>query len=571
MWELRAKPDTIRKVKFLINFWDISMFKIRFAALASALLVSSFTHAAPAGVKGALDGERIGLLPSENFRLRDGKCSDCATLPQALWYFKDEVLAVPQPTVAISGFAPYASVAQTVKDWISTPGAATLEHPGLVWLGAPHLFDGATLLPDGRQVRAADGTVSPLTLVPKIPANLSYWNDKTTAFFAKRPVRMRGTMKDAAFEARTVWPKDFAIDAPSLVPQPFGARESLVSFVQDQGGGAASPHSTRLLWERAGSKMRNWQDKPVIGIMLNGAQGDDDEAYGGHFAIATGVLGKQGEYADWIVNNFYNLDSFSEKGIIAAPVPMDNYLMDLNSGQQYYRPSYMLVAVLANPRTAAAYQGGVQRVFNHFYRHDFTYRHAAANCAGISMDVFKGLGWHVPERGATSSLKAIGAYGYVAGKEQSLTKGRQIYDYLTEEQVRLYPAVAFEAAGNDLMQLVGATPQKSPRELTPYEKQLRDDIEALVLVRIPQVPSSRVMGSNPVFSFDEFMARTPPDQKDWKIVPVPPRPFPKELRGDVPEVASPSPVPLPVAGIGALGLVGVGALVRRRARKKSQA
>ncbi|UUZ56530.1 hypothetical protein LP419_16080 [Massilia sp. H-1] len=115
--------------------------------------------------------------------------------------------------------------------------------------------------------------------------------------------------------------------------------------------------------------------------MLNGAQGDDDEAYGGHFAIATGAVGQQGEWSDWVVNNFYNLDSFSEKGIVAAPVPMDNYLMDINSGQQFYRPSYMMVAVLSDGRTAAAYQGGVQRVFNNFYRHDFTYRHAGANCA----------------------------------------------------------------------------------------------------------------------------------------------------------------------------------------------
>lgn len=552
------------------------MFKLRIAAAASALLVSSLTHAmaaAPAGVKDALDGERIGLLPSDSFRLSNGKCTDCATLPQALWYFKEEVVAVPRAAAPVSGFGSFSGIAQDIGAWAAAQPAARLEHPGLVWLGAPHLMGNATLLADGRQVRTADGAVIDLSLVPKIPANLSYWNDKTTAFFASRQVRMRGTLKDVAgkpaFEARTVWPADFAIDGPSLVTRPLAANETLASFVQENGGGATSPFATRLLWERSAGKTRSWQDKPVLGIMLNGAQGDDDEAYGGHFAIATGTMGKQGQWSDWLVNNFYNLDSFSEKGIIAAPVPMDNYLMDLNSGQQYYRPSYMLVAVLSNPRTAVAYQSGVQRVFNHFYRHDFSYRHAAANCTGISMDVFKGLGWNVPERGPTSSLKAIGAYGYVAGKEQSLTKGRQIYDYLTEEQVRLYPAVAFEAAGNDLMQLVGATSVKSTRELSAYEKQLRDDIEALVLVRIPQVPSSRAMGSNPVFSFDEFMARTPPDQKDWKIVPVPPRPFPQELRGNVPEVASPSPVPLPVAGIGALGLVGIGALIRRRGRKKA--
>jgi len=43
-------------------------------------------------------------------------------------------------------------------------------------------------------------------------------------------------------------------------------------------------------------------------------------------------------------------------------------------------------------------------------RHDFHYRHAQSNCAGISVDVFKALGWNLPERGPTSQLKAVGAY-----------------------------------------------------------------------------------------------------------------------------------------------------------------
>ena len=550
------------------------MFKRHLLAVASALLASSFLHAMaaePAGLTSALAAERIGLLPAQNFRLSDGRCADCATPPQALWYFRDDVLAVPQRAQAMSGQAKYTGIVQSVREWSATPAATTLDHPSLVWLGAPYLFDDVTMLPNGHQVRAADGSLNALHLVSKIPANLSYWDAKTTAYFAKRSLRMRGSMKDVAgkptFVARTVWPKDFAIDGATMPVRPFEGKESLTSFVQEAGGGAASPYSTRLLWERSAGQGRQWQDKPVIGIMLNGAQGDDDEAYGGHFAIATGTIGKQGQWSDWVVNNFYNLDSFSEKGIVAAPVPMDNYLMDINSGQQYYRPSYMLVAVLSNPRTAVAYQGGVQRVFNHFYKHDFNYAHAAANCSGISVDVFKGLGWNVPERGPTSTLKAIGAYGYLSAKDMSLTSGRKIYDYLTEEQTRLYPAVAFDALGTDLMQLVGAGSGKPARELTAYEKQLVDDVEAIVLVRIPQIPSSRVMGSNPIFSFDEFMARTPPDQKDWKIVPVGPRPFPAELRGDTPVAATPSPVPLPVAGIAVAGVFGIGALVRRKKRK----
>jgi hypothetical protein len=549
------------------------MLKLRIVAGACALLLSPHLLAAgPAGLRDALTSERIGLLPADRFRITSGKCSDCPTLRQGLWYFQDDVLAVPKAALPVSGHMPYTGIASGIREWAASGDTGRPDYPGLVWLGAPHIFDDAAIEPNGHQVRAQDGAASSLLLVPKIATNLSYWDASTTAWFAKRQVRMRGTYKDdggkQTFVARTVWPKDFAIDAQSMRARPFVKDESLVSFVQDAGGGAASPFSTRLLWERVPGQARNWQNKPVIGIMLNGAQGDDDEAFGGHFAIATGAIGPRGQWSDWLVNNFYNLDSFSEKGIVAAPVPMDNYLMDLNSGQQFYRPSYMLVAVLNNARSAAAYQGGVQRVFNNFYRHDFAYQHAAANCAGISLDVFKGLGWNIPQRGATSNLKAIGAYAYLSAKELSLESGRKIYDYLTEEQTRLYPAVAFEAAGADLLQLVGAQSGAS-RELSLFERQLQSDMEALVLMRIPQVPSSRAMGSNPVFSFDEFMARTPPDRADWKIVPAGPRPFPAELGQNAAAASSPSPVPLPIAGIALGGMLGVGAFIRRRKRPRS--
>lgn len=542
---------------------------------ASVLVLSASSQAgapAPAGVRHALEGGRLGLLPAEQFRLDTGKCSDCPTLKQGLWYFQDEMLALPKAAAQMSGYANTVDMVADVRAWSATKDAATLAHPGLVWLGAPQIFDDVTLQKGGMQLRDSAGGGATLELVPKIKANLSYWNGSSAAYFADRPLRMRGTLKQegdkSTFVARTIWPKDFALDDKKAL-EPLARTESLASFVQDAKGGASSPFATRLLWERKGGSARQWQDKPVIGVMLNGAQGDDDEAFGGHFAIATGHVGKQGDWSDWMVNNFYNLDSFSEKGIIAATVPMDNYLMDLNSGQQYYRPSYMLVAVLNNPRTAAAYQGGVQRVFNHFYRHDFTYKHAGANCAGISLDVFKALGWNIPTRGPTGNMKALGAYAYLSVKDRSLASGRKIYDYLTEEQIRLYPAVAFEAAGNDLMQLVGAAPGNA-RALSQFEKQLQSDVEALVLVRIPQIPSSRVMGSNPVFSFDEFMARTPPDQKDWKIVPVGPRPFPEEMRDkNLVAAEAPHPVPLPVAGVTTFGIVGLAAFIRRRKRKKA--
>jgi hypothetical protein len=385
---------------------------------------------------------------------------------------------------------------------------------------------------------------------------------------------VRGTVTDKdgkpGFVARTIWPLDYAIDGARLPLTPLKSAVELYDFVRDKSLAADGNLASRLVWERTPGAGRSLAGKPVLGLVLDGAQGDDDESIGGHFAVATGRFGPHGEWADWAVNNFYNLDSVSEKGILAATLPMDNYLMDVNSGQQYYRPSYMLVAVLKDGRSAAAYQGGVQRTLNHFYRHDLTYDGATNNCSGLSIDVFRALGWNVPERGPTNRLKALAAYPYVAIKQGSLKKGRGIYDYLTEETTRLLPAVAFDALGLDLLRIVGAMPATA-RALSPYEMQLRDDVDAIILVKIPQIPSSRVVGAAPAFSFDDYMARVPSDQDKWQIVPVPPRPFPAALRDPAtPAAAAPSVVPLPVAMIGMAGVFGGGALWRRRRPKSTR-
>jgi hypothetical protein len=89
-----------------------------------------------------------------------------------------------------------------------------------------------------------------------------------------------------------------------------------------------------------------------------------------------GRTDESGAIGDWLVNNFYALDSESEKGILPAPVPLDNYLADLNSGQSWYRPSQMLVLVLADERAAALVQSGLNRIYNQFWRHQLPYRHA---------------------------------------------------------------------------------------------------------------------------------------------------------------------------------------------------
>jgi hypothetical protein len=542
-------------------------------AIAGTLLfpAAGYTQSTP-GIKGALSNERIGLLDAGALQLTTGKCTDCASSPQSLWFFQNDVIAAPASTALVAGVSPKLDRRADVKAWAQTPAAAQLAYPTVTWIGAPQIMDNASIDASGTHVTGADGKARDFALVPKIATNLSYANASTTAYLHQRKVRLRGTLQahdgKETFVARTVWPADYALDTQGLALLPLAQRSELTAYVKDPATVKDGAVTTRLIWERTPGAARAAAGKPVLGIMLNGAQGDDDESLAGHFGVATGYFGQHGEWADWAMNNIYSLGSFSEKGIVAATVPMDNYLTDLNSGQQFYRPSYMLVAVLKNARTAVAYQGGIQRTLNHFYRQDFTYGQSAANCAGVSMDVLRDLGWSIPLEGPTSRVKAVAAYAYVGVTEHSLKSGRAIYDNLNEEKTRMLPALAFEAAGWDLLELVGAAPGQQ-RVLSAYEQQLKDDVEAIMLVKIAQIPSSRAFGASPVFSFDEYIARTPSDHADWKIVPVAPRPFPQALRdSDTPAPSAPSPVPLPVMGIGVVGVIGASTLWRRRNKKK---
>jgi hypothetical protein len=227
----------------------------------------------------------------------------------------------------------------------------------------------------------------------------------------------------------------------------------------------------------------------------------------------------------------------------------------------------MLVAVLKDERAARLYQEAIGRVYNHFYRHDFTYRHASANCAGISIETLRALGWRVPEQGATGRVKAAFALPYMAIKEHSLQSGRQVYDYLVAETTDLYPFDAFLAIGDDLLGRIAAGGATS----TPYERMLAEDLEAVVFVRIPQFPSSRAFGRDPVASIDEYMKRVPEDRSQWKVIPVSPRPFPAELRDrDVPEEPPPASLYAVYAYGGVFFLCVVG-VWRRRAGKRKKA
>ena len=494
-------------------------------APADRLLVTQ-----PLPIRSALAAGNLGLYDVGNFFLTTGRSALplASVIPQALWYFEDELIAIARDGLPIAGFARGASATEDVAAWAAErPIGMPLEYPSLVWIAAPEMIRGARLVANGTRIEAKGNTWA-FDVVPKIALNRSYYDETSIAFLEMQPLTVRGTLQEETFVARTVWPEAFKLDDCAPPRHVDATAQGIRMLVREEpAGGARSAFAAMTLWEREPGAVRRWEGKPVLAVMLNGAQGDDDEAHGGHFAMVTGRVGPQGAMGDWLADNFYTLDAFSEKGIVAAVVPLDNYLADLNSGQAWYRPSYLIVAVLKDERTASRIQGALSRVYNQFYRRQLPYDHATMNCASISVDALRAIGWDVRSRGPTSRLLAALGLPYFALRDRSLSKAAKTFNYLTEDRTRLFPAIAFEEIGADLLRLARRDPA---RRASAFEALLAEDIEALVFLRVPQLPSSRAWGDSPIVSVDEYLARVPSDPAQAKIIPVPARPFPAALR-----------------------------------------
>lgn len=498
-----------------------------------ALVAASLAPDTPAQpLLAANASAAFGLYPASHFRVVAGHaCGDCPASRQARWYFRDEIIAVPAAGAPVAGFTPGVTAFDDLRQWVATrPATAPIDYPSLVWVAAPLVAHGARLAADGTSLQV--GSISlPVRTVEKIPLNRSYYDASSSAWLAQHPLTVRGTLAGDTLVMRTLWPEDFGIGpaAPPARSLPTADSPALAlrTLMREMPrGGAQSPYAASTLWQRDRAAS-DWTGKTVLALMVNGAQGDDDEAHGGHFAIVTGRVSANGTIGDWLVNNYYSLDIESEKGIIAAPVPLDNYLGDVNAGQNWYRPTHMVVAVLDDERAAALVQSALNRVFNQFYRHQLVYYHPDANCASISVDVLRTLGWPVRARGPSGRLLAWGSLPLVALGERSLDKGQAAFDYLYTDQTRLLPAVALEEAFAGLLALAtGDRPDGSG----PLARMLAEDLRALAFVRIPQFPSSRRFGDAPAVTLAEYKARVPDDPALAQIVPVPPRPFPADLR-----------------------------------------
>jgi hypothetical protein len=105
------------------------------------------------------------------------------------------------------------------------------------------------------------------------------------------------------------------------------------------------------------------------------------------------------------------------------------------------------------------------------------------NCAGISVDVLRALGWDIPARGPRSRIAAPFAFPYVAAKERSVAKARVTFDYLVEDQTRLLPAAAFEECGAAALRL--AISGTSGVSTSPLARMLADDLDAIAYVHVP--------------------------------------------------------------------------------------
>lgn len=473
----------------------------------------------------------FGLYPAADFRLATGDCLDCPTIRAALWYFRDETIAIPNPGLPVASFASGVQAQDDVRQWAAARAIdAPIDYPPLVWAAAPQVVRGARLSTDGATLRTASGDAA-FRPTPKIPLNRSYYNEASIAFFAQRELTVRGTATADTFVGRTLWPEDFKLGshapASRALPEASSPARSLRMLMRDAPrGGAQSPYHAATLWQRDAADA-DWTGRPVLALIVNGAQGDDDEAHGGHFAIVTGRVHAAGNLGDWLVNNYYSLDFESEKGIISSAVPLDNYLGDLNSGQAWYRPSYILAAVLRDERAPALVQSALNRVYNQFYRHQLAYYHPSENCTSISVDTLRTLGWPIPARGPSSRVLAWLGFPFIALKERSTGKAKLAFDYLCTDQTRLLPAAALEEAFGSLLALSRGDARKSPGALA---QMLADDLVALAFVRIPQFPSSRAYGDAPAVTTREYKSRVPNDPALAQIVPVPPRPFPAELR-----------------------------------------
>ena len=543
--------------------------------VASALVLGVVGVEAMAGVATPFEGEWFGLHEAGGYAQLRPDCEPCPVPALVRHWFRDEVAAVPvglaPDPVPGSALSPLLDV----QRWLAAGGGAADRPPYLVWHGSPSLIPQAAVAGAGDSIRLPGGESLALGWAPRLAQNRAWMDESTFAWLDGRELRLRGRLeadpaRGTVFVARSVWPREWRLPAAASASGQRAGSAALSDLIVRDGGGARAPFETRWLWTRSPGAPVAAHGRAVLALMLNGAQGDDDEALGGHFAFATGWLHADGRIDHWLVTNFYGLGFVSEKGILPATLPLDAYMGDVNSGQAWYRPSYMLAVLLDDAHAPRLAQHALNRVLERFQRRHVEFDHARANCTGLSLDALEGAGWNYPHRGPNSRL--LGTLGFFASSlmDRSFGSGRETWHYMMEEQARLLPRAGFEILGADLLALVAGGTR---RALTDFETRLRDSAVAVAWLRFPQIPSSRAWGRDPAVSPQDYLSRVPSDRSQWNTITLEPRALPGEPRDWRPPAPLLSDTQVGVAGFGLLaGLLALPPLAwwawrRRRVRR----
>src|SRR6266566_4380683 len=109
----------------------------------------------PPSIRSILTAGNLGLYEAGNFFLTTGRSALglSSVIPQALWYFEDEPIAIARAGLPICGFARDTSAIEDIAAWAARHAMAMpLEYPSLIWIAAPQMIRGAKLVAKGTRV-----------------------------------------------------------------------------------------------------------------------------------------------------------------------------------------------------------------------------------------------------------------------------------------------------------------------------------------------------------------------------------------------------------------------------------
>ena len=471
----------------------------------------------------------VGPYFPAGFRLATGATAGETLHPAARFLFAGETIAVPStpPFADYSrGVDPFADVAA----WAAEPGAAHLAAAGVDRRpGATDRRD--RIAPDGRSFRAGSATL-PLALAPRIALNRS-WADASTFEYSRRTHghRCEARSVPAASSSRARSGRRTGAWTTGRRPCPFPHRARPGS--PSAGSCAARPAAApprRPRPTRCGSACAATATGPAARCSPSSSTGPratTTRPGAGTSRSPPGACPRTAASRTCWSRTSTRSTARARRAILPAPVPLDNYLADVNSGQAWYRPSYVMLAILRDARAADLVQGALNRLYLQFWRRQLEYRHSSMNCASISVDTLRALGWELPLARALRHASRL-ARGAREGVHRRAPRPRA--HGLRVPHGGPHAAHARGGVrGSGLLAAAAARaarslPRESSRACSPRTWSRSSG------VRMPQIPSSRALGTWPAASPREYLNALPADPADLKVIPVPPRPFPPELR-----------------------------------------